>query len=182
MALSPVLVTLPENTDEPSALMVSLSVGVPDKSLITKSFPWQLFSVTFDNAYCPNAFCSPCRASLLTGLLPSQHGVHSWIDTRKKEDWPLGWHALDGLRTLPMSLSENGYKTALVGKYHLGETEITMPGFDHWVTMEDGHVRSFYRNQVTENGKNYLHEGHTVDFFTDKAVSFIDEQVESACD
>ncbi|MDC1254799.1 sulfatase-like hydrolase/transferase [Paracoccaceae bacterium] len=136
-------------------------------------------SVTFDNAYCPNAFCSPCRASLLTGLLPSQHGVHSWIDTRKKEDWPLGWHALDGLRTLPMSLSESGYKTALIGKYHLGETETTMPGFDHWVTMEDGHVRSFYRNQVTENGKNYLHEGHTVDFFTDKAVSFIDEQVES---
>ncbi len=111
--------------------------------------------------------------------MPSQHGVHSWIDTRKKEDWPLGWHALDGLRTLPMSLSESGYKTALIGKYHLGETETTMPGFDHWVTMEDGHVRSFYRNQVTENGKNYLHEGHTVDFFTDKAVSFIDEQVES---
>ena len=103
-------------------------------------------SVTFDNAYCPNAFCSPCRASLLTGLLPSQHGVHSWIDTRKKEDWPLGWHALDGLRTLPMSLSESGYKTALIGKYHLGETETTMPGFDHWVTMEDGHVRSL--NQI----------------------------------
>ena len=136
-------------------------------------------SVTFDNAYCPNAFCSPCRASLLTGLLPSQHGVHSWIDTRKKEDWPHGWHALDGLRTLPMSLSENGYKTALIGKYHLGETETPMPGFDHWVTMEDGHVRSFYRNQVTENGENYLHEGHTVDFFTDKAVNFIDEKVES---
>ena len=52
-----------------------------------------------------------------------------------------------------MSLSENGYKTALIGKYHLGETETPMPGFDHWVTMEDGHVRSFYRNQVTENGK-----------------------------
>ena len=28
----------------------------------------------FDNAYCPNSFCSPCRASLLTGKLPSQHG------------------------------------------------------------------------------------------------------------
>ena len=136
-------------------------------------------SVTFDNAYCPNAFCSPCRASLLTGLLPSQHGVHSWIDNRKKEDWPIGWHALDGLRTLPILLSENGYKTALIGKYHLGETQTPMPGFDHWVTMEDGHVRSFYRNQVTVNGENYLHEGHIVDFFTDKATKFIDEQVGS---
>lgn len=51
----------------------------------------------FDNAFCPNAFCSPCRASLLTGLLPSQHGVHSWIDDRNMADWPENWHALDGL-------------------------------------------------------------------------------------
>ena len=34
-------------------------------------------SFTFNNAFCPNAFCSPCRASVLTGMLPSQHGVHS---------------------------------------------------------------------------------------------------------
>ncbi len=34
--------------------------------------------MVFDNAFCPNAFCSPCRASVLTGLMPSQHGVHSW--------------------------------------------------------------------------------------------------------
>lgn len=33
--------------------------------------------MTFENAFCPNAFCSPCRASVLTGLLPPQHGVHS---------------------------------------------------------------------------------------------------------
>ena len=36
--------------------------------------------VTFDNAFCPNGFCSPCRASVLTGKLPSQHGVHAWLD------------------------------------------------------------------------------------------------------
>ncbi len=40
----------------------------------------------FENAYCPNGFCSPCRASVLTGKLPSQYGVHSWIDDRKMQD------------------------------------------------------------------------------------------------
>ena len=132
-------------------------------------------SFTFDNAFCPNAFCSPCRASVLTGLLPSQHGVHSWIDDRKSDDWPIGWHALDGLNTLPQILKNNGYETALVGKYHLGEPKTPMLGFDHWITMSDGHVRSFYRNEIFENGRNYFHEGHSVDFFTSKAVSFLEQ-------
>jgi len=52
----------------------------------------------FDNAYCPNSFCSPCRASLLTGKLPSQHGVHSWIDDRKMNEWPKGWHEHAGIQ------------------------------------------------------------------------------------
>jgi len=133
----------------------------------------------FDNAFCPNAFCSPCRASLLTGLLPSQHGVHSWIDDRDMPDWPENWHALDGLRTLPQTLQSAGYKTALSGKYHLGQSSESMQGFDYWCTMADGHVRSFYRNRITENGCDYDHEGHTVDFFTEKGVAFMEEQVKN---
>ncbi|MEP1206216.1 MAG: sulfatase-like hydrolase/transferase [Rhizobiaceae bacterium] len=132
--------------------------------------------VLFENAFCPNAFCSPCRASLLTGLMPSQHGVHSWIDDRRSGEWPPGWHALSGLQTLPQQLKQNGYATALIGKYHLGQPATAMPGFDHWVTLEDGHIRSFYRNKMTENGKVYEHEGHSVDFFTDKAVEYIQNQ------
>lgn len=133
--------------------------------------------IKFDNAFCPNAFCSPCRASLLTGLLPSQHGVHSWIDDRNMPEWPAGWHALNGMRTLPKLMQEDGYKTALVGKYHLGEPTSAAEGFDHWVTLEDGHVRSFYRNKIFDNGKVYDQPGHSVDFFTDQAVKFMESQV-----
>lgn len=130
----------------------------------------------FENAFCPNAFCSPCRASLLTGLMPSQHGIHSWLDDRRAGEWPGGWHSLSRHNTLPEQLKANGYATALIGKYHLGQPTTPMPGFDHWVTMEDGHVRSFYRNQITENGESYYHEGHSVDFFTDKAVKYLQAQ------
>jgi len=133
--------------------------------------------IKFDNAFCPNAFCSSCRASLLTGLLPSQHGVHSWIDDRNMPDWPAGWHALNGMRTLPHQLQSDGYKTALIGKYHLGEPTSPAEGFDHWVTLEDGHVRSFYRNKIFDNGNVYDQPGHSVDFFTDKANEFMTEQV-----
>jgi len=131
----------------------------------------------FDNAYCPNSFCSPCRASVLTGKLPSQHGVHSWIDDRNMNEWPKGWHALNGLQTLPRLMQSNGYITALVGKYHLGEPTTAAEGFDHWVTLEDGHIRSFYRNRIFDNGQVYEQPGHSVDFFTDKANEFMDEQV-----
>ena len=132
--------------------------------------------IAFDNAFCPNAFCSPCRASVLTGLLPSQHGVHSWIDDRNMEEWPENWHALDGLRTLPATLKGAGYATALCGKYHLGDPEQPMQGFDYWCTMADGHVRSFYHNRITEIGATYDHHGHSVDFFTEKSIAFIEAQ------
>lgn len=132
--------------------------------------------IRFTNAYCANAFCSPCRASALTGKLPSQHGVHSWIDDRKSADWPEGWHALEGHRTLPEELQKQGYATGLFGKYHLGNPTTPAPGWDCWVTMADGHVRSFYDNRIYDNGDIYPQPGHSVDFFTDKALDWIANQ------
>jgi len=73
-----------------------------------------------------------------------------------------GWHALAGLATLPELLREQGYRTGLFGKYHLGESATAGPGWDAWVTMEHGHVRSFYNNQITDNGDHYLEEHHSV--------------------
>lgn len=128
----------------------------------------------FEKAFCANAFCSACRASALTGMLPSQHGVHSWIDDRNMEDWPAGWHALAGLATLPEEMGKLGYRTGIFGKYHLGDPTSVGPGWDSWVTMADGHVRSFYENDIFDNGRTYKQPGHSVDFFTDKALEFIE--------
>ena len=49
----------------------------------------------FDNAYCPNAMCSPSRASVWTGRMPCQHGVHTWLDDRLTKDWPDDWNAVE---------------------------------------------------------------------------------------
>ena len=35
--------------------------------------------VRMENFFCASPVCSPARASLLTGRIPSQHGVHDWI-------------------------------------------------------------------------------------------------------
>ena len=128
----------------------------------------------FDNAFCVNGMCSPCRASVMTGLMPSQHGIHTWIDDRLRDRWPENWNALDAFRTLPAILADNGYKTALIGKYHLGAPENPQNGFQHWVTSPHGHVTDFWNGTYIENGEIRHYEGHSVDYFTDKTIEYLE--------
>lgn len=127
----------------------------------------------FNQAYCVNAMCSPCRASILTGLMPSQHGIHTWLDDRIMDNWPENWNAIEKYITLPEILKANGYKTALIGKYHLGVPYEPQNGFDHWVTFPLGHTRNFWDNTMIDNGETYTYHGHIVDGFTEKAVDYI---------
>ena len=130
--------------------------------------------IRFDNAYCPNSMCSPCRASVWTGRMPCQHGVHTWIDDRQRPNWPDNWNAVAEFETLPEILKKNGYATAIIGKYHLGVPTPGHNGIDHWVTMERGHTLDFHGNTMNVNGEIFNHEGHSVDFFTEKAVEYIE--------
>ncbi|MGX9355802.1 sulfatase-like hydrolase/transferase [Roseobacteraceae bacterium S113] len=130
----------------------------------------------FSNAYCVNAMCSPCRASVLTGLMPSQHGVHNWLDDRLMAHWPENWSAIDEFANLPTLIKQAGYTTALIGKFHLGVPFVPQLAFDHWVTFPHGHTTSFYGNEVIDQGKRYQYDGHTVDFFTDKTIEFLEHQ------
>lgn len=62
---------------------------------------------TFTRAYCPNPTCTPTRASIITGLYPSQHGA-----------WTLGTKLGEDKPTIGKYLYENDYETALIGKAH----------------------------------------------------------------
>jgi arylsulfatase len=70
--------------------------------------------------------CTPSRATLLTGRLPMRHGLQ-----RPPMYGESG--GLDGETTLAQLLSEQGYVTQCVGKWHLGENRHSQPqhvGFD----------------------------------------------------
>jgi arylsulfatase A-like enzyme len=131
-------------------------------------------ALRFDNAFCVNGMCSPCRASVMTGLMPSQHGIHTWIDDRMREQWPDGWNAIEDFRTLPALLLAHGYQTALIGKYHMGAPEVAQNGFKHWVTNPHGHVTDFWNGTYIVNGRRQSYPGHAVDFFTEKTVGFLE--------
>ncbi len=128
----------------------------------------------FTGAMAANGMCSPTRATLMTGLMPSQHGVHNWLDDEKLSDWPRDWSAIAEFRTLPLTLANRGYQTAMIGKWHLGQPWKAQLGFQHWVTFTYGHTIDFWDNTVIENGETYPVKGtHTVDFFADKAVEYL---------
>lgn len=128
----------------------------------------------FEQAYAISGVCSPTRATLLTGLIPSRHGVHNAMPSAFEiEDWA----AVEEFRNLPQTLSEAGYATALVGKYHLGDARQAQLGFQYWVTFPTGHTTAFHGVDVIDNGASYaLEDEHLTDFWTRKAVEFLDAQ------
>ena len=129
--------------------------------------------IRFNNAFAASGVCSPTRATLLTGLTPSQTGIH--VALPSDIDVP-GWSGIEEFRSLPQTLSEAGYYTGLVGKYHLGMPDKPQLGFEYWVTFPSGHTTTFYHQTVLDNGKSYVVAGHLTDFWTEKAMDFLSEQ------
>ena len=61
----------------------------------------------FERAYCPNPTCTPTRASIITGMYPSQHGA-----------WALGTKLFEDVPRITDTFNQAGYFTALIGKAH----------------------------------------------------------------
>ncbi len=126
-------------------------------------------SVRFDNFYVSPS-CSPTRAALLTGMHEFRNGVTHTIPPRE--------HLHQDAVTLPQLFKEAGYRTALVGKWHLGGTDKgydpTDRGFDLWANNFPGGA---FDATVVHNGKRVRENAGTYreDIFFDEAMRFIDE-------
>ena len=134
--------------------------------------------IKFNNGYCANGVCSPSRASLFTGTMPSQHGIHFALPDNW-EWYPENFDAVAGFRTLPQTLKDNGYKTALIGKFHMGSPYTPQHGYDYWVPDEHGHTTNFWGAHYVENGETKYYEGHATDLWTEKAVDYLQNHTDS---
>jgi arylsulfatase A-like enzyme len=99
--------------------------------------------VRFSDGYVTGAVCSPSRAALMTGRYHHRDGVHDWI--------PPGKPGLNSeVPTVAHYLRKQGYRTGLVGKWHLGEQEASNPlnrGFDEFFGFLGG-GRSYFPDKA----------------------------------
>lgn len=121
--------------------------------------------LNFANAFATTPLCSPSRASFLTGVYPNVHGITDNIDRSAAS------HKLD---TFPRRLHDAGYRTAYVGKWHMGNDDSPRPGFDRWICMKgQGDSND---PQFNIDGKQVKTSGYVTDVMTNLVNDFIREQ------
>ncbi len=121
-----------------------------------------LSGARLDHCYCTNALCTPSRASILTGTYSHVNEVYTLVT-------PMDTSQL----TFIDSLRDAGYRTAIVGKWHLGDGDEHRPrGFDYYdVLIDQGEY--FNPRFVDENGTRVV-EGYATDIITDLSLDWME--------
>ena len=138
----------------------------------------------FNNFFCTSPVCSPARASLLTGRIPSQHGVHDWIsagDTLAKYEPYRNGELIEYLKDQPGYtdyLSEAGYNCGISGKWHLGDSHHMQKGFDFWEVHAKG-GGPYYDAPMIRDGQAYEEPEYVTDNITNNALKFLNTAKEN---
>ncbi|MDB4473879.1 sulfatase [Opitutaceae bacterium] len=138
--------------------------------------------VRFTDYYAAAPICSPSRAGLLTGAYPRRVGNHIWVH---RADSSNGIHPDE--TTLGELFQNAGYRTACIGKWHLGFEDPFLPknqGFDYYfgllhnldpveiVYFEDvGGVPLMRNDEVL---KRPADPAELTRIYTDEAIAFIE--------
>lgn len=136
------------------------------------------------------ARCCPTRASLLTGLYPHQAGMGAMIkrDVDLEEEDPYQGYLSRKSVTIAEVLKNSGYKTAMSGKWHVGETRPNWPtdrGFDRYFGLISGASNYFDPRRDKPGAKRIMALGdqtwnppedgfYMTDAITDYAVRYLE--------
>jgi arylsulfatase A-like enzyme len=114
----------------------------------------------FTNAFVTNSICAPSRAVILTGKFSHVNGV---TDNSRvfNGDQP----------TFPKILHQNGYQTALIGKWHLKSAPT---GFDYWNVLPG--QGDYYNPDFIKLGKDTIYGGYVTDIITDLSLNWLNER------
>ena len=127
--------------------------------------------VRFDRFFVSTPVCSPSRATLLTGRIASQHGVHDWIRGGNAGDGAASY--LEGETAYTDVLAAHGWRCGISGKWHLGNSTLPQHGFTHWFTHQFG-GGPYNDAPMVRNGVPVKEPGYVTNVITDDALSFID--------
>jgi arylsulfatase A-like enzyme len=140
--------------------------------------------VKFTDFYANAPVCTPTRVGFITGRYQQRLG----LETPLPEEAAAQGRGLeaDG-RSLPQLLKNNGYRTGLVGKWHLGYMDSQSPqahGFDDFFGFKSGYL-DYYQHtngagdaDLWENGRIVDEEGYLTDLITRRSVEFIERNAD----
>jgi N-acetylglucosamine-6-sulfatase len=154
---------------KPNFLFVMIDDMAPD-ALFNNRFPFLKTpnldrlakeGAVFDNMVVTTSLCAPSRASIVTGVYAHIHGVR---DNSGHDPEP-------NLKQFPQMLQKVGYKTALIGKWHMARHSQPRPGFDYWLSFKGQGV--YNDPELNENGVKKKVKGYITDILTDKTIDFL---------
>lgn len=117
----------------------------------------------FENCFVTNSLCAPSRATVLSGAYSHIHGIRGNSEKRDAIE------RMDPtLPTYPQLLQQAGYRTAMIGKWHLPHDPV---GFDYWNILPGQGV--YFDPDFIENGERKKIPGYATDITTDIALDFL---------
>lgn len=136
------------------------------------------------NAYSSHSFCAPTRAGIMTGRYQHRFGFQENPSQRFPE-----FGLPESETILPKVLKDAGYKSALVGKWHLGVMKHQHPlekGFDEFYGFTGGGHDYFvcdpeekndhsYKVFMENNGRKETFENYLTDDLTQYATNFVEQ-------
>ena len=138
----------------------------------------------FTQFYANASVCSPSRSSVLTGMVPQRAGVPGNVPPPPWNDKGLPTERV----TIADMVKKRGYRTAQIGKWHLGSAEGFTPldqGFDysfgHLGGVIDNWSHFFYwrgpnLHDLQRNNREIFRDGeYFPDLMLEEAISFIDD-------
>ena len=144
--------------------------------------------VRLTDFYANGATCSPTRTGLISGRYQQRYGLEQPLGSQGAADHERGLPATG--RSLPQLLKNNGYATALIGKWHLGWKSEFSPGahgFDYFFGFKSGFI-DYYQHtaggdspltaDLFENERPVEVPGYMTDLITERSVRFIEQNAE----
>ncbi len=184
--------TQPVSTDRPNIIFILTDdMGNGDISYNNNYYHTPRIDQLCTNGIYYNNFytatnCSPARAALMTGRYPYQFTLNA--EVIQDDDFD---RALPPEPVLSEKFQQAGYHTAIIGKWHLGNIPMTLPGqrgFSHFYGLTQGNM-GYYDH--LNNGKQALMENgvpmykdkdiYATDLFTDKAIEYIRNANNNPC-
>lgn len=133
----------------------------------------------FQNNFVCTPICSASRATLFTGRVPRQHGIHDFLTPNPIPSPPQGQAAPPASFQNEVMISDllagSGYDCGYVGKWHMGDDQKPQHKHNFWYTMLGGSSR--YQNPTMSwNGQQVEEKGYLTELMTAKAGEFLDKQ------